>query len=259
MWHIDSHDKLKPYGFSIHGCIDGFSRKIIWLEVGSTNKLPEVVAGFYLEAISNLTGIPLSIKADDGTEHSLIQPIHVYLRSLSGDLNENISESFSITTSPQNQRIESYWAMLQRDRIGWWRRFFADLSDVDMLDTSDPVTLDCLRFCFMKLIRKDLCSIMSHWNSHIISKSRNNGPSGRPNCMFFLPRLYDGTNFLQHVSQEDIDEFLPTVENNARDFSEECQEFAEYFLTRDGLNQPTNPEEALNLYYYLLERISELS
>lgn len=26
MWHIDGNDKLKPYGFAIHGCIDGFSR-----------------------------------------------------------------------------------------------------------------------------------------------------------------------------------------------------------------------------------------
>ena len=22
-WHIDGYDKLKPYGFAIHGCIDG--------------------------------------------------------------------------------------------------------------------------------------------------------------------------------------------------------------------------------------------
>ena len=32
-WHIDGHDKLKPLGFSLHGCIDGFSRRLIWLEV----------------------------------------------------------------------------------------------------------------------------------------------------------------------------------------------------------------------------------
>ena len=23
LWHMDSYDKLKPYGISIHGCIDG--------------------------------------------------------------------------------------------------------------------------------------------------------------------------------------------------------------------------------------------
>ena len=25
-WHADGYDKLKPYGFSIHDCIDGYSR-----------------------------------------------------------------------------------------------------------------------------------------------------------------------------------------------------------------------------------------
>ena len=34
VWHLDEHDKLKPFGFSMHGCIDGFSRYLIWLEVG---------------------------------------------------------------------------------------------------------------------------------------------------------------------------------------------------------------------------------
>lgn len=23
LWHIDGYDELKPYGFAIHGCIDG--------------------------------------------------------------------------------------------------------------------------------------------------------------------------------------------------------------------------------------------
>ena len=31
MWHLDGYDKLKPYGFPIHGAIDGFSRKVLWL------------------------------------------------------------------------------------------------------------------------------------------------------------------------------------------------------------------------------------
>ena len=28
-WHIDGHDKLKPFGFAIHGAIDGYSRKVL--------------------------------------------------------------------------------------------------------------------------------------------------------------------------------------------------------------------------------------
>ena len=29
VWHMDGNDKLRPFGFYVHGCIDGFSRKII--------------------------------------------------------------------------------------------------------------------------------------------------------------------------------------------------------------------------------------
>ena len=28
--HIDGNDKLKRFGFAIHECIDGLSRKLIW-------------------------------------------------------------------------------------------------------------------------------------------------------------------------------------------------------------------------------------
>lgn len=51
VWHTDGHDKLKPFGFSVHGCIDGFSRRLLWLEVGPTNKNPEVIAKYYLDAV----------------------------------------------------------------------------------------------------------------------------------------------------------------------------------------------------------------
>ena len=27
MWHMDGYDKLKPFGFPIHGAIDGYSRR----------------------------------------------------------------------------------------------------------------------------------------------------------------------------------------------------------------------------------------
>ena len=38
VWHIDGYDKLKPYGFYVHGAIDGFSRRIMWIEVGHSKQ-----------------------------------------------------------------------------------------------------------------------------------------------------------------------------------------------------------------------------
>jgi hypothetical protein len=80
VWHIDGYDKLKPFGFCVHGCIDGFSRRIIWLEVGPTNKNPEVIAKYYLDAAKQVGGLPRKIRSDDGTENSIIDALHTFFR-----------------------------------------------------------------------------------------------------------------------------------------------------------------------------------
>ena len=51
MWHIDGCNKLKPFGFAIHGCMDGFSRKIIWLKSLPSNKDPRIIANIYIKCI----------------------------------------------------------------------------------------------------------------------------------------------------------------------------------------------------------------
>lgn len=46
-WHIDSYDKLKPFGFPIHGCIDGWSWKKMWLQLAHSSNNPKVPAKNY--------------------------------------------------------------------------------------------------------------------------------------------------------------------------------------------------------------------
>ncbi|XP_062517795.1 uncharacterized protein LOC134193026 [Corticium candelabrum] len=70
LWHMDGYDKLKPYGFACHACIDGFSRRILWLHVAITNNQPDVIAGYFLACIEALGGCPKIIRAD-GTVASL--------------------------------------------------------------------------------------------------------------------------------------------------------------------------------------------
>lgn len=43
LWHIDSYDKLKRYGICINGCVDGFSRRIIWINAYNTSSDPQVI------------------------------------------------------------------------------------------------------------------------------------------------------------------------------------------------------------------------
>ena len=51
---IDDHDKLKNFSFSVHERIDGFSRKLLWLEVTSSNKVLEIISQYYLKALKKL-------------------------------------------------------------------------------------------------------------------------------------------------------------------------------------------------------------
>lgn len=64
-----THDKLKPFGICINGCIDGFSRKIIWMNAFTTSSDPKIVGAYYMEAVQKLSGCPRIARGDCGTEN----------------------------------------------------------------------------------------------------------------------------------------------------------------------------------------------
>ena len=80
-WHADGYDKLKPYGFSIHGCIDDFSRRILWLQVQRSNKNPKVIARYFFDYVKATEGCPIRLLTDRGTENGLIAAMQCYLRA----------------------------------------------------------------------------------------------------------------------------------------------------------------------------------
>ena len=107
---------------------------------------------------------------------------------------EDPLSTFSITTLPLSQRIETYWSKLRQDSPGWWKSFFQDMVDLGLYDPTGDVQVECLRYFFMDIVRKELNSTAVEWNQHIISRSLNGGPSERPDTMYFLPHLYDTEN-----------------------------------------------------------------
>ena len=59
-WHIGGYDKLKPFEIAIHGAIDGYSRRIFWLKLLSSNTNPKVITYYYLCCVKKLNLIPRS-------------------------------------------------------------------------------------------------------------------------------------------------------------------------------------------------------
>lgn len=73
LWHVDSYDKLKPYGICINGCIDGYSRYIMWLRASYTNSNPRVISGNFVQTAEQYGGVPRTIRVDLETENRHIE------------------------------------------------------------------------------------------------------------------------------------------------------------------------------------------
>ena len=59
VWHADGYDKLKPYSFPVHGCIDGWSRKLLWLVVTRSNNSPDNIGSYFLDAVKTCGGVSM--------------------------------------------------------------------------------------------------------------------------------------------------------------------------------------------------------
>ena len=176
---------------------------------------------------------------------------YTYLRSLNDDTGDAIN-SFSIVSSPVNQPIESYRSKFVVDKPGWWKSFFQDMVDFEIFDPSEPVLLDCIRFCFMSILRKELTDIASEWNRHLLSPNKNNTPSGRPAVMYFLPHLYGTTGHMISIDAAETDEFIDIFSAVPFDFSDEFGEFAGTLMNENNnMEMSHDPSSAFNLYLRL--------
>ena len=145
--------------------------------------------------------LPRKIRSDDGSENSLVEVLHNFLRSSHDDENAGLG-CFATGRSTANQRIEAYLSQLVKDCPSWWINFFKDLSDLGLYNGSDPVHQECIRFCFMQILRDKLHQVAELWNQHLIASSKfgnSSGPRGRPDCMFFLPHLFDSEGYKKYL------------------------------------------------------------
>lgn len=85
VWHVDGYDKLKPFGVAISGCIDGFSRKNMWLKCGRSNNDPRIIAQNYIKCVAEFGVSPMRLRMDCGTENGLMAALHCTLRSEHAD------------------------------------------------------------------------------------------------------------------------------------------------------------------------------
>lgn len=221
-WHIDGYDKLKPWGFPVHCGIDGYSRRVLWLNVTRSNNAPDNIACFYLD--------------------SMVAVIQAFFR--------DYTEAHRYVSSPRNQRIEGLWSQLCKQRSCWWRNFFKDLESAGEIHTTSEIKMEALWFAFSKIIQDDLDRVKEHWNTHRIRKSKFQTVAGRPDSLYFLPEETYTLDCKQEISQN---EFRDVSENVVvREYANEYTEYFNYLLEDNNIQSPNDWGSALELYRFIL-------
>ena len=190
-WHIDSYDKLKQWCFPIHGAIDGFSRKMLWLEITRSSNSPNKIASYYAKTVSEVGGCPVELISDLGTENGLAAALQSFFR--------DNPEAHRYVASPRNQRIEGWCSYYSKSHSAWWRSFFSDLEFQGVVDTSSNISMECLWYYFNKVLQAELTPAKELWNTHRVCKSRNNTVTGRPDSLYFLPEIHGARDCLFEV------------------------------------------------------------
>ena len=115
VWHNDKHNELKPFGFCIPGAIDEYSRRILWLEVGSSNNNPRIniVGKYFLDCVVQVGETPRIRRGNAGAENVNIAPLQRFFWDNAADAFQG-DKSFLYGKSVSNQRIEGWWTFLSK-------------------------------------------------------------------------------------------------------------------------------------------------
>lgn len=261
--HIDGYDKLKPFGIPIHGAIDGFSRYILWLEACHTNNDPRIIAGFFVNFLKRIGRVPRLVRGDAGTENVTVRDLQTALRYDDGDSMSGMN-SFITGRSTANQRIERFWVNLRHGFAVSWRNYFKDMVERGLLRTDDPVHLECLRYCFLPLIQRDLDSFKRTWNLHRIRQQRHTEvPSGIPTVMYYQPEAYETRDYSYPLpcDMQTINRLqeIYTVKKPQFGCSDEFIPILEYVceIPRQQLPVPKTVESATSLFQALTEKLDD--
>ena len=253
MWHIDGYDKLKTFGFAIHGCMDRYSRKIIWLKALPSNNDPRIIADIYIKCISKSMIVPQILRADRGSENVLIGGLQRFFRREHGDAFSGV-RSFRYGSSTANQRIEAWWSILRRSRTNWWINYFKDMIDEGIFDSSISYHVEAIRFCYMGILQNELNETISLWNSHRIRPVRNaECPGGRPDVLYFLSGGDETRDCSFPVTINDfILGQLQCTPQKIFGCTDELINLATIVLRQEGLSIPQTVDEAKHLYLLLI-------
>jgi hypothetical protein len=167
LWHADGNHKLIRWRFVIHGCIDGFSRLVVFLDVHADNTAQSVLASM-TRAVERF-GLPSRMRTDYGTENFRMREFMLMQRGEGRG-------SFIMGRSTHNQRIERLWRDLYEGCTYLYYEVFSHFDSRGLLDAGNDLHIELLHFVFLPRIQRSLDQWAKAWNKHPMSTMHGRSP-----------------------------------------------------------------------------------
>ena len=185
--HLDGNHKIIRWGFVIYGCIDGYSRRLVFLKA-STNNKANTVFTLFMDAVEKFL-LPQRVRGDQGVKN-----VDVAWFMFSNPSRGPGRGSFIAGKSCHNQRIERFWRDLFHGCTFMFYYVFWYLEENGYLDISNEIHLFCLHFVFLPRITRHLGLFQEGFDNHPLRKESNMTPVQLWVC---------GLNYLHNTSTPD--------------------------------------------------------
>ena len=168
LWHIDGLHCLIRWRIVIHGGIDGYSRRVVYVRASDNNRASTVFEQFL--AATKIYGWPSRVRSDYGGENFEVARAMLLCRGVG-------RASHIAGSSVHNQRIERLWRDVFTCVGHTYYNLFYKMEDSGLLDPLSDKHLFCLHYISIPRINLQLEQFLEGWNHHPLRTEGGLSPS----------------------------------------------------------------------------------